>query len=220
MLSVNENFIPASEHREHAWALRTIGQDLAALRPEYLEIEFIGQIYAVRGCGRRAEGIPGNKRSGKSLGVFKRAARRTAGQGRESSWFQRKYTLGEINLLDTEALRQRKEPPFSPDIYVLGERLRTVGKMIEARNGQLVKLTLDNSRITFSYRDSESAVHQEEHSTPSLYRHQQDGHQARGSGSPRDPWLTHQARPGASSPKFRLSSEAAPGRKSRRQDDR
>jgi hypothetical protein len=86
--------------------------------------------------------------------------------------------------------------------------------MIEARNGQLVKLTLDNSRVTFSYRDSKSAVHQEEHSTPSLYRHQQDGHQARGTGETRDPWLTHQARHGSRpSEKFRLRSDNARTRK-------
>jgi hypothetical protein len=213
MLSINNNFIPQSEHREHAWALRTIGQDLAALRPEYLEIAFIGQTYAVSGRALAAAGAAKRTRAGKIFGVLFRRGR----QRRESRWFQRRYTLADISRLDGDAVLHRKDPPFSPDIYVLGERLRTVGKMIESRNGQLVKLTLENTRVAFSYRDTKDTIHQEEHSMPSLYRSQQDGHRARGRGETRDPWLIHQPRGNSGlSEKFRLrANEAAQGKNRR-----
>jgi hypothetical protein len=189
MLSINNSVGLQSDHREHAWALRTIGQNLVDLRPEYLEIEFTGQVYLARGRSQRQQITATKSRGGKIFGTFGSSGKRT--QQRESSWFERRYTLYEINRLDDQGLVQRKDHASPPDIYVLGERLRTIGKMIEARDGQLIKLTLDNHRAAFTFRDATGTVYHEEHSTPALYRSQQDGNRSRGTGRTRDPWNIH-----------------------------
>jgi hypothetical protein len=223
MLSINDNAVPQSDHREHAWALRTIGQALANLRPEYLEVEFSGQLYLARGrAGTDAGGA--KKSAGKIFGALRRREKRSDGQGRESPWFERRYTLYEINRLDDQGLIQRKNAPLSPDIYVLGERLRTIGKMIEAKDGRLLKLTLDNNKAAFTYRDAQGTVYHEEHSTPSLYRSQQDSNLARGTGTTRDPWTLHVPRAAARADsaaqgKFRLMSDGFPKRRTRWEDD-
>lgn len=173
MLSIkNTNVGSHTDHQEHAWALRTIGQDLVDLRPEYLEIEFTGQVYIARGRTQTKQMPP---------------PPRIAAQ-RESPWFERSYPLYEIHRLDDQGLIQRNNHPNAPDIYVLGERLRTVGKMIETKNGQLLKLSLDNYRVSFTFRNSNGEIFTEEHSTPTLYRSQQDGNLLRGTGRTRDPW--------------------------------
>jgi len=188
MLSINRNAGPYSDHREHAWALRTIGQDLADLRPEYLEVVYTGQIYIVRGRTWTDQSPAKKSRARRIFSAFRKVSKRSAGQARESQWFQRRYTIYEINRLDEQGLIQRKDRPVSPDIYVLGERLRTIGKMIEAKHGQLLRLTLDNKSVAFVYRDLKGMVYNEEHSTPALYRSQQDGNRSRGTGRTRDPW--------------------------------
>lgn len=220
MLSINTNAGSHHDHREHAWALRTIGQDLAEFRPEYLEIEFTGQLYIARGRAQTTQTPSKNNRAGKILSKLRHAGKRGHTQPSESSWFERTYPLHEIHRLDDAGLIQRKNHPIPPDIYVLGERLRTVGKMIEAKKGQLLKLTLDNYRVTFTFRDSKGEIANEEHSTPALYRSQQDGNSLRGSGRTRDPWTIHQPRGavwrGATTKgKFRLMPDGTPPRKKR-----
>ena len=62
-----------SEHKEHGWALRAIGQDLADILPKYLEIEFTGQLYVVRGQGKTGGSQAVKKKGpvGKLLGKLK-----------------------------------------------------------------------------------------------------------------------------------------------------
>lgn len=224
MLSINNFVVLLSDHREHAWALRTIGQDLADLRPEYLEIEFTGRAYVARGRARRKQAVLNKRSAGRMLGTFKRPRHGSKGQRRENGWFERRYTLYDISRLDDQGLIGRKNRPTAPDIYVLGERLRTVGKMIEAKDGQLRKLTLDNHRVAFTYCDATATLYHEEHSVPALYRTQQDGRRSRGTGRTRDPWSVYVPRRAAPADaskkeKFTLMPGQTPGRKTRWEDD-
>lgn len=179
-----------SEHKEHGWALRAIGQDLADILPKYLEIEFTGQFYVVRGQGKTG-GSPAVKKKvsvGKFLGKLKSDEQENNPQEQQSVPFERTYPLAKIHLLGEQGKSQRRDSPLSPDIYVLGERLRAVGKMIEAEGGQLIRLTLDDYRVAFKYRDSKGEIHEEEHTTPELYRSQKKGHPRRFAGKERDTW--------------------------------
>ena len=121
---------------------------------------------------------------------------------------------------------QRKDGVISPDIYVLAERLRTVGRMIEAKDGQLVKVTLDNNRIAFTFRDVDGELYNDELSAPELYRTQQDGNRSRGTGKTRDPWSIYVPRRGvrtnpSSKGQFRLMSDSTPKRtRSQEEDER
>jgi hypothetical protein len=188
MLSINARVSSHVDHREHAWALRTIGQDLADLRPQYLEIAFTGQLYMAR--GRMQASRPSPVRSGvaRLLINFGRAGSRPRRPRGETDLFERSYPLSEIHRLDGDGLMRRKNYADGPDIYVLSERLRTVGKMIESKGGQLIKLMIDTHRVTFTFRDRTGAVCNEEHSNSALYRTQQDGNARRGTGRTRDPW--------------------------------
>ncbi len=218
MLSINSKVGLHSDHQEHAWALRTIGQDLADLHPEYLEIEFTGQVYKARGRAQTTQTRSKKNSAGKILSEKPRSDAQ-----RESSWFERSYPLYEIHRLDDQGLIQRNNHPNAPDIYILGERLRTVGKMIEAKSGQLLKLTLDNYSVSFTFRNAQGEIFTEEHSTPTLYRSQQDGNLLRGTGRTRDPWALGAPRNAASGAapaqsKFRLMPERVSTPQTRRKD--
>ena len=179
-----------SEHKEHGWALRAIGQDLADILPKSLEIEFTGQLYVVRGQGKTG-GSPAVKKTGtvgKLLGKLKSDEQEGNPKEQQAVPFERTYPLAKIHLLGEQGKSQRRDSPLSPDIYVLGERLRAVGKMIEAEGGQLIRLTLDDYRVAFKYRDSKGEIHAEEHTTPELYRSQKKGHPRRLAGKERDTW--------------------------------
>jgi hypothetical protein len=179
-----------SEHKEHGWALRAIGQDLADVLPKSLEIEFTGQIYVVRGQGKTAGSQAVKKKGavGKLLGKLKSDEPEGNPEEQQAVPFERTYPLAKIHLLGEQGKSQRRDSPLSPDIYVLGERLRAVGKIIEAEGGQLIRLTMDEYRVAFKYRDSKGEIREEEHTTPELYRSQKKSHPGRLAGKERDTW--------------------------------
>jgi hypothetical protein len=190
MLSISSYSKLHSEHKEHGWALRAIGQDLADILLENLEIQFTGRFYVARGRGK-TRGSSAAKKKGsvrKILNKLKSGEPNGNAQKAEAVAFERTYTLEQIQLLGERGKSRRKNSPLSPDINVLGERLRAVGKMIEAKGGQLIKLAIDNYRVAFTYRDSRGEFYNEEHTTPALYRSQKGSHSRRLAGKERDPW--------------------------------
>ena len=193
-ISLNTNAAAHSDHREHAWALRTIGQDLADLRIEYLEIEFTGQLYSARGRVQNIQTHLKPLRGGEIPANSRRDSKANDGQQRGSPWFERSYPLHEIDRLDEQRSSQRNNHAKPPDICMLGERLRTAGIIIETKDGQLIKLTLDNYRVAFTFRGMRGQIYNEEYSTAELYRSQQNGNLLRGTGTSRDPWTMAQPR--------------------------
>jgi len=187
MLSINSELKPLhSEHKEHGWALRVIGQDLANLLPNHLEIDFTGRVYVVRGQGK-AQGTSERKSSvGKLLSKLKSRSHTSIEQPPVP--FERTYTLQQIQRLGEGGKSRRKNSAQSPDINYLGERLRAVGKIIEAKGGQLIKLTMDEFRVVFTYRESKGETIEEERTTPDLYRSRRGGQLRRFAGKERDIW--------------------------------
>ena len=187
MLSINSELKPLhSEHKEHGWALRAIGQDLENLLPNYLEIHFTGRTYVVRGQGK-TEAASGSKGSvGKLFGKL-RGKSHTRGEPQLVP-FERTYTLQQIHSLGEGGKTRRRSNAQTPDINFLGERLRAVGKIVENRGGQLIKLTMDEYRVIFKYRDPKGETLEEERTTPELYRSRKGGHLRRFAGKERDTW--------------------------------
>jgi hypothetical protein len=179
-----------SEHKEHGWALRAIGQDLADVLPNYLEIEFTGQLYVARGQGKTGGSSPVKKKGymGKLLSKLRRDERKGNRQEQKDMPFERTYPLAKIQRLGEHGKSRRRNSSLPPDIYILGERLRAIGSMIETKGGQLIKLTMDDYRVAFKYRDSKGDVHEEEHTTPALYRSQKIGQPRRFASKERDTW--------------------------------
>lgn len=156
--------------------LRVIGQDLADLIPENLTIEPDGDNVVVRGtCSRRRleeqesnNSWAGVRRIGVKLAevVFKPA--------REPELdfvpFIRTYSPTDIDRFDQQASQRRTKAAGIPDIYTLGERLRTIGKVIDSHNGRVVKIFKDQQHIIFEYLDAAGKPLKRELNNTELYQ--------------------------------------------------
>lgn len=181
----NENF---------ARSLRAIGQGLAAVFPEYLEIELNGDNYIARGNGR-AQAIP-EVTTGQTgvLGTIwnklvRHNSKSDAVQPPSSSVaFERTYTIADIDQLDQAGTAHRRDVSHIPDIHSLAERLRAVGRIVDSHGGQLIKVIMDMSAIRFEYRDRENKVCLAEYSNFALYKLQQEYYSGRADPESSDPW--------------------------------
>jgi hypothetical protein len=160
----------------HARALRVIGQDLAALVPENVVIELDGNDFVARGLSTKSrveeQSATGAKKFFTRLkAVLFRAP--TKGPDLEFVPFMRTYNLADIERLDRERTKQRDDAGGMPDIYTLGERLRTIGKVIDAQNGRIVRIFKDLHQIVFEYQDGAGQTCKEQLNNTELYQLQQ-----------------------------------------------
>jgi hypothetical protein len=182
-LKVDKNLEP--DYLEYALALRAIGQDLANMAIDDLKIGVTGAGFTVRGVARTTP--QGAKKSQKKLWL-KVVQRGDVAASRVASPYCRTYSARDIRNLDDSGRRFRAGRKANPDIYLLAERLRTVGKIVESNEGRLIKVEMDGNSVKIQYRDAQGDVRTEEHSTGALFRNQQEGHAKRGAGKPRDAW--------------------------------
>jgi hypothetical protein len=183
-----------SEKPDYARALRVIGQDLSALYPESVEIIVSGADFIVRGIAGTDLGAKMVDSEGVLQKIWRKLVRRTPktdlSQAPASEIpFQRTYTPHDINRLDEDwaALRGTTTRRI-PDIYSLGERLRTIGRLVTSLGGRLLKVSRDMNRVTFQYQDDQGAVHMQEYSILALYKIQQEYYADRGRFKPTDLW--------------------------------
>jgi hypothetical protein len=162
----------------YARALRVIGQDLAALLPENLAIELSDDNFVANGfCAKsRME----EHAASSWMGVKKLVDRvsdiiRVPNHEPDLEFvsFTRTYSVHDIDRLEHQKSNQRGDNVGMPDIYSLGERLRTIGKVIDAQNGRVVKIFKDLHQIIFEYQDAEGNARKEELSNTELYQLQQ-----------------------------------------------
>jgi len=102
--------------------------------------------------------------------------------------FERAYTVADIDQLDQKSAANRRSTTGLPDIYSLAERLRTIGRIINSRGGQFIKLTMDMNAVKFEYRDRENKVCLAEYSNFTLYKLQQEYYSGRSAPESTDPW--------------------------------
>jgi hypothetical protein len=163
----------------HARALRVIGQDLAALVPESVTIELQDQEFVAQGLCTKSRmqesGASSLASLKKAFGKMASAIVRPPMREPELEFvsFSRTYRSDDIDRLDTQATQQRGRADAMPDIYTLGERLRTIGKVIDARNGRIVKIFKDLHEVVFEYLDAEGRSCKEEMNNTELYQLQQ-----------------------------------------------
>jgi hypothetical protein len=145
----------------YARALRAIGQHLEELRPEYVEITQRGKDLIARGrCPARSlDGKPDIRspliqRFWEKM--FPRDSNAAAAKGQEPTVpFMRRYSPQDIDRLDQSKQAARTGPAVTPDIHSLGEMLRTIGRLIDAEGGRLIKLSRDSQMVTFEYWDAQ-----------------------------------------------------------------
>jgi len=182
-----------SEFNNYARLLRAIGQDLTKLYPEDLKIQVNATEFLVSGVGltqppqERVE--HGNFiKTGWNRLRGKESQSSLPGVPRGRECFTRKYTLDDINRLDEIGLPARANKERTPDIYSLGERLRTVGRIVDGCKGTLVRIVKDRNTMKFEYRDRNGLDHREEYTNLALYKYQQRFYAERGIYTFIDPW--------------------------------
>lgn len=178
----------ASEVAEpsYALALRVVGQDLAKLFPRVLEIETDGTVFEARG-----ESHP-NPFATIKEGFFARAWNKLRGiapaqPAAATTSFSRRYELAEIERLDQLNRAHRSDNFRRADIYSLAERLRTMGAIVDGKNGRLKHLRKDADHLVVEYWDRQNQLQSAKLTTVILYRNQQQLDQQRRSG-PSELW--------------------------------
>ncbi len=160
----------------YARALRAIGQDLSDLLPQSVTIEPDGDDFVAHGmCNRgRLEALEATGWGGlRKFGAKLRAEIHKPHAGEpdlDLATFSRSYNAEGIDRLDKRGNQRRVGAGGIPEIYSLGERLRTIGKVIDDHNGQLVKIYKDLHHIVFEYRDAGIDLHKVELDNTELYR--------------------------------------------------
>jgi hypothetical protein len=184
---------PSVQSEEYARALRVIGQDLAALFPKRVEIETAGDRFLVSGEGRgKSQRLVRN--GGVIVPGLKKLLRRNgAADAVDTSLsiihFTRCYTAEDINLLEEGGTFHRKSGgDGKPDLYSLSERLRMIGRIVDANGGSLTKLFKDGNTIVFHYQDGDGETHRAEFSNLTQYKLQQQYYSQRFVPGVKDPW--------------------------------
>ena len=161
----------------HARALRAIGQDLADLLPDSINIEPDGDSFLVHGICNRArlesQQAHGGWSSLRKMGAMLRAGIIRPPMGEpdlDLTPFTRSYNAADIDRLDARGNQCRYDAGGLPEIYSLAERLRTIGKVIDGHNGRLGKIFKDLHHIIFEYQDGEDQLRKVELDNTQLYR--------------------------------------------------
>jgi hypothetical protein len=183
----------STDSEKYARSLRVIGQDLADLFPELVEVEVKGDRFIVRCQARDKSQYSG--RSGAITPATKRwknlLCRKSVADPVDASSmvpFARSYTAEDINRLEERGTLHRRSSEDKPDLYSLSERLRMIGRIIDANGGKLIKLLKDRNTVIFDYQDEGGETHRQELSNLSLYKLQQQYHSQRSILALKDPW--------------------------------
>ena len=155
-------------------ALRVIGQELADLLPLILKIEVKQGLFIVTGKGLPEPAYANG--AGKILSKVWKSLVRDDPATALVDWqlksvpFTRTYSRADLSRSHNDHHKRRRSDDGLPDIYSLGERLRIVGRIVDARDGELVELTKTLNKVTFQFRTRDGIVHSNEYSADDLFR--------------------------------------------------
>jgi hypothetical protein len=162
---------------DYARALRAIGQDLSELYPKTFEIETDGENFIARGESHPDPFKQNFRRRGlarlwRTLGV-KSFDDEKNGSATHDLKFSRSYTSESIHSLDQSYSSKRTGQLSRPDNYSLAERLRTLGGIVKARNGKLMRVRKDGDQFFADYWNERGELATAKLTTVILYRNQQ-----------------------------------------------
>jgi hypothetical protein len=184
----------STDYNYYARVLRVIGQDLAGLFPSQLEIERQGRSFVanVRCDRKRAEikAPPERPKSGFGGIINKLASYRLDKEPEKPELVNvtRNYTPNDINRIDEIGIHRRMQLGKTPDIHNLGEALRTIGRIVDAEEGQLTRIFKDQRRVVFEFVAKDGATRKVEMTLTELYKAQQSYYQKRSSTQSLDLW--------------------------------
>ena len=128
--------------------LRVIGQDLAGFFPRTLEITTDGVIFEAQG---QCHPNPFEAVKASFLNrIWRRVAGKTSATAPQEAQppvcFARTYDASEIDRLDRLYSANRGENSRRADAYSLSERFRTMGALVDKKNGSLKRLHKEADR--------------------------------------------------------------------------
>lgn len=177
----------------YARVLRAIGQDLATLFPFQLEIEQKERTFVVQiRCDRkRSESKtatqPATPTKTGVLGFIQKLNTIRVDKPPEKPEIvtvNRSYNPIDISHIDEAGLHRRIQLGKIPDIHDLGESLRTIGRILDAEEGRLIRLFRDQRRVAFEYIARGGGTKKVEMTRAELIKiHQSYYHDRGGSGS-------------------------------------
>jgi hypothetical protein len=184
---------PSLPSNYYARVLRVIGQDLAELFPHQLEIEqkertFFAQVRCDR---KRSESkAPPQPAEAPKTGlrnIFHKLNSIRLDKPSDKPDVvnvNRSYSPSDISRLDEAGLHRRIQLSKIPDLYDLGEALRTIGRIVDAEEGRLVRILRDQRRVIFEYIARGGGTKKVEMTRAELVKiHQSYYHERGGSGS-------------------------------------
>lgn len=179
-----------------ARALRAIGQDLHELIPHQLEIVYKDEVFEAQAKCDRKRAEKKNPPAAKSglKNVFHKLATYRLDKGPEGpdvTTYEHRYAADEISRLDRAGLHRRAQAGKVPDINNLGEALRTIGRIIDAADGQLVRIFRDQRRIAFDYLTRKGETVKTEMTRAELFKTQQSYYDKRSGSQHIDLWKGH-----------------------------
>lgn len=194
-LAQSFKILSSSAPGAYARALRAIGQDLADLFPDSVEIQVYGEKFVVRGqCTKERLAAKQAAYQDKGLrsfcaGMLARDVLTLGHQAKSATVpFERTYTSEDVNQVDEIGKRRRFGAGKIPDIRSLAELLRTIGRLVDGQGGVLTKIFKDARRVVFEYSDAAGKSHNEIMSTPDLHKLQKGFYEKRTAPSGADPW--------------------------------
>ena len=182
----------------YARALRAIGQDLADLFPHLLEIEQRERAFFVHlRCDRKrseskAPPAPAETpQSGGLRGILHKLHTIRLDKPPDKPNLvdvNRTYHPIDISRIDEAGLQRRIKVGRIPDIHDLGEALRTIGRIVDAEEGRLVKIFRDQRRVAFEYIVRGGETKKIEMTRTELYKVQQSYYHGRSGRTNLDLW--------------------------------
>ncbi|HEX9662236.1 MAG TPA: hypothetical protein VGB27_08115 [Candidatus Binatia bacterium] len=182
---------PAPAVTDYARALRAIGQDLTDLFPKVLEIDTDGVNFEARGQSHanpfhRVRERRFNKIWNKLIRKDAQAESITPELTTET--FTRAYSADDIERLDQHYSANRSGQQKKPDNYSLAERLRTMGGIVNSRQGRLKQLRKNADRLFADYWDQDGKIQTAKLTTVILYRNQQSHDSQSNAALPKELW--------------------------------
>jgi hypothetical protein len=177
--------------------LRAIGQDLAELFPQQLEIEqqehtFVAHVRCDRKRSETKAPPPPGEASRTGLrGIIHKLNTIRLDKPPEKPEIvtvNRSYNPIDISRIDEAGLHRRIQLGKIPDIHDLGEALRTIGRIVDAEEGRLEKIFKDQRRVTFEYIGRDGGAKKVQLTRDELYKIQQSYYHGRTGRGSLDLW--------------------------------
>lgn len=139
----------AINNSSYAKEFRALGQDLEAHKLLSVDLQMEDGFYVVRGIARVSTG----SLFARLLRVFIYNASSALGQPNSTSEIELRYSLKDIEQLESRGRAKRKEPHHIPDPYSLSQVLRGAGSYLDNRAGTTpVEITVKDQWMTLRYK--------------------------------------------------------------------